>query len=221
MAITFDNISLGYNSKKIIDNLTFKINEGDYILIIGENGTGKSTLVKTILGLIPPLRGSINLNYNGIGYLSQQKEFSNDFPATAYEIVMSGFLNKLGIRPFYRKTEKKFALENMEKMGIIDVKNQSFCELSGGQKQRVLLARSLCSSKELLVLDEPCANLDKQASIDLCKLIKELNKEMTIIMVTHNMDECIEDASHILRLGKNIFWGDKDKYLQEIGGNDD
>lgn len=213
--ITCNNLSLGYGSKVILKELSFDINERDYLLIIGENGTGKSTLIKTLLGLQQPISGEIKLEIpaNDIGYLPQQTEISKDFPATVYEVVLSGCLNKMGLRPFYNAKEKQEAIHNMEKVRILDLKNQSFMNLSGGQKQRVLLARALCASSKLLILDEPVSGLDPETTKDLYQLIQELNKEITVIMISHDIHYALKYASKILKLGINSFYGTNEEYI--------
>lgn len=217
MQIICENVNLGYGSKIVFENLNFQVNEKDYLLIIGENGAGKSTLIKSILGLIPTLKGKIEFNdgllQTQIGYLPQQIEYQQDFPATAYEIVISGCMNKSKFRPFYNKSEKQLALDMMEKLSIIQIKNQSFRDLSGGQKQRVLLARALCATSKILLLDEPVSGLDPETTSNLYQLISELNKDITIIMISHDVEVSLTQASHILKLGKTPFYGTKDKYL--------
>ena len=205
--IEINKLSLGYQNNKVIDNLSINIEKGDYVAIIGENGTGKSTLIKAILGLKKIDKGKIKFNdlkKNEVGYLPQKNTSQKDFPASVYEIVLSGRLNDLGFKPFYTKKDKIIALENLSKLDIIKYKDKNFNELSGGEQQRVLLARSLCSSKEILILDEPVTGLDKKTTEDLYKLIKELNTKdnMTIIMVSHDLESAFEYATKILELKK-------------------
>ena len=206
--IEINKLSLGYQNNKVIDNLSINIEKGDYVAIIGENGTGKSTLIKAILGLKKIDKGKIKFNdlkKNEVGYLPQKNTSQKDFPASVYEIVLSGRLNDLGFKPFYTKKDKIIALENLSKLDIIKYKDKNFNELSGGEQQRVLLARSLCSSKEILILDEPVTGLDKKTTEDLYKLIKELNTKdnMTIIMVSHDLESAFEYATKILELKKD------------------
>lgn len=220
MQISCDNITLGYDSKVISENINFQINLGDYLLIIGENGCGKSTLVKSLLGLIPVLKGEIKLGdglvKNEIGYLPQQSDFQKDFPASVNEVVISGCLNKCKMRPFYNKEEKERAINNMEKLDILNLKNECFRNLSGGQRQRVLLARALCATSKILLLDEPVSGLDPNTTEELYKLIDELNKEVTIIMISHDVQTSLNHASHVLNLGKNYFFGKTEDYIEKI-----
>ncbi len=170
-----ENLSLGYNSKTIIENLNFSVNTGDYLCIVGENGSGKTTLMKTLLHLLKPLSGKITtgdgLLPDEIGYLPQQTEVQRDFPASVYEIVLSGCQSRCGRRPFYNRAEKKLAEENIKKMGIEALKKKCYRELSGGQQQRVLLARALCATQKMLLLDEPVSGLDPIVTKEMYTLI--------------------------------------------------
>ncbi|MBQ4604275.1 MAG: metal ABC transporter ATP-binding protein, partial [Clostridia bacterium] len=190
--IKVSGVSLGYEGKAIVTDLDFEVNKGDYICIVGENGSGKSTLMKTLLGQKNVVSGKIEfgdgLKQNEIGYLPQQTPVQKDFPASVKEIVYSGCLNGCGFRPFYSKEQKKRANETMEKLGISELASSCYRELSGGQQQRVLLARALCATKKLLVLDEPVAGLDPVVTKNLYRLISDINKEgATVIMVSHDI----------------------------------
>lgn len=173
--LTCENLTLGYEGREIISDLSFSVNSGDYLCIVGENGSGKSTLMKTILGLHSPMKGKITtgdgLKQTEIGYLPQQTLVQKDFPASVREIVISGFQGKCGLRPFYTKEEKRQALENMKKMRIDDLQKRCYRELSGGQQQRVLLARALCATKSMLLLDEPVAGLDPRVTAEMYSMI--------------------------------------------------
>jgi zinc transport system ATP-binding protein len=197
------------------------VEEGDYIAIVGENGTGKSTLVKSMLGLIKPVFGEILmdelLRKEGIGYLPQQNQGQREFPATVFEVVLSGFLNTSGYRPFYLKREKMKALENLKKLQIKDLKRKYYGELSGGQQQRVLLARALCATGNFIILDEPVTGLDPGAANQLYQQIEYLNKveNVTILMVSHDFKNTITRAKTILHLGKDdYFFGSVESYLE-------
>ena len=218
--LSCQNLSLGYEGKEILCGLSFEVNSGDYLCIVGENGSGKSTLMRTVLGLKKPMSGKIvtgdGLSANEIGYLPQQTLVQRDFPASVKEIVISGNQGHCGLRPFYNKQEKELAARNMKKMGIYDLQSRCYRELSGGQQQRVLLARALCATKKMLLLDEPVAGLDPKVTADMYSLIDGLNKEdkITIIMISHDLDAAIKYASHILHIGKDIFFGTKDEYIK-------
>ena len=194
--IKCENLSLGYDGKAIVENLNFEIKDGDYLCIIGENGVGKSTLIKTLLKLIKPISGEVIYNENlvptEIGYLSQQQQLMKDFPASVFEIVISGCQSKVGIR--------------------------RFSELSGGQQQRVLLARALMAGQRLMILDEPVTGLDPHASQNMYDIINGLNKDgMTVVMISHDVDEALEYATNVLYIGKQIFFGDTAEYKRSVG----
>ncbi|WP_349945293.1 ABC transporter ATP-binding protein [Lacrimispora sp. BS-2] len=216
--LTCNNLSIGYDGKTVLKGLDFSVNSGDYLCIVGENGSGKSTLMKTILHLLTPLEGSIvienSLQPGGFGYLPQQTIVQKDFPASVREIVLSGCLNRCGLRPYYNREEKQLSLENMEKMGISHLSRRCYRELSGGQQQRVLLARALCAAGKMLLLDEPVSGLDPKATAEMYELIRNLNEEgITIIMISHDIGAAVNYASHILHLGNPCFFGTKDEYL--------
>lgn len=219
------SLSLGYDSKEVIGNLSFSVNAGDYLCIVGENGSGKSTLMKTLLNLVPPLSGTITagdgLKRNEIGYLPQQTVVQKDFPASVKEIVLSGCQGRCGLRPFYTREEKKLAAENMERMSISNLASRCYRDLSGGQQQRVLLARALCATRKLLLLDEPVSGLDPKATLDMYSIIYELNRrdKITVIMISHDINAAVRYASHILHIGDEIFFGTKDEYLQSSTGS--
>lgn len=223
--LTCSNISLGYEGKKIVEDINFSVNTGDYLCIVGENGSGKSTLMKTLLNLKTPMEGSIvtgdGLKQEEIGYLPQQTVVQKDFPASVREIVLSGCLNRCGMRPFYSKEEKQLAVTNMERLGIRHLAKRCYRELSGGQQQRVLLARALCATRKLLLLDEPVAGLDPKAMADMYEIIKSLNSEdgITVIMISHDIKAAVKYGSHILHISKKpLFYGDKKDYLaSDIG----
>ena len=221
--ITIQNLSLGYESKAIIENLNFSVNSGDYLCIAGENGCGKTTLMKTLLHLQEPIDGSIltgdGLKKNEIGYLPQQTIVQKDFPASVREIVLSGCQGRCKLRPFYTREEKELADTNMERMGILDLKNRCYRELSGGQQQRVLLARALCATRKILLLDEPVSGLDPKVTSQMYETIQKLNKEgITIIMISHDIKTAVRYASHILHIGEKIFYGTKEEYIKsDIG----
>ena len=216
--ITATDLSLGYDSQIIVKNLNFSVEQGDYLCIVGENGSGKTTLMKTLLHLIEPAGGQIQtgdgLEADEIGYLPQQTDVQKDFPASVYEIVLSGCLGRYGFRPFYKKEEKKLARQNMERMGISDLACRCYRELSGGQQQRVLLARALCATGKVLLLDEPVAGLDPLVTAQMYELISKLNKEgVTIIMISHDIEAALHYASHILHIGDTVFFGTREEYL--------
>ena len=173
--IVCKNVTIGYDKNPILKNLSFQINKGDYLCIVGENGAGKSTLIKSILGLVPVIDGKIefgdDLKKTQIGQLPQQTVVQKDFPVTVFEVVMSGFQNQMKLRPFHTKKEKQEARENLKKLGMEELEKRCYRELSGGQQQRVLLARALCGTQKVLLVDEPTAGLDPIATNEMYDII--------------------------------------------------
>ena len=227
------NLSLGYDGREIVKDLSFTVNSGDYLCIVGENGSGKTTLMKTLLGLNPLISGEIKfgdgLKRNEIGYLPQQTPVQRDFPASVFEIVLSGFCGGMGIKPFYSRSQKNEALGNIEKMRISNLKNRCYRELSGGQQQRVLLARALCATKKLILLDEPVSGLDSNATAEMYSIVKRLNTDdnITAIMISHDISAAVSYATHILHIGASCFFGTKEEYIKnqttvfpEVTGNE-
>ena len=217
--IKCENLTLGYEGHPIVTDLNFTVNAGDYLCIVGENGSGKSTLMKTLLGLRPPMSGTLELgdglHRNEIGYLPQQTVVQRDFPASVSEVVISGCLNRLGLRPFYRAEDKARAAANMEKLGITHLAKRCYRELSGGQQQRVLLARALCATTKLLLLDEPVSGLDPKVTRDMYTLIDGLNKQegITVIMVSHDIGAALTYSDHILHVSHTpLFFGTTEDY---------
>ncbi len=204
--LTCNNLTVGHEGRGIASGISFHVDSGDYMCVVGENGSGKSTLIKTLAGLLPPLSGEIILNESvkkyGIGYLPQQNAIQRTFPASVMEVTLSGFQNRLGWNPFYRKCFKMKAMENLELLGMADFAKRCYGELSGGQQQRVLLARALCSAKDLLVMDEPVTGLDPASAKEMYSLVSRLNRElhMTVIMISHDIESVRTYATHILRL---------------------
>ena len=222
--LTCQNLCVGYDGKSVLQGLDFEVFAGDYLCIVGENGSGKSTLMKTILGLQQPVRGRIltgdGLRKNEIGYLPQQTQVQKDFPASVREIVLSGCQGRCGSRPFYNKEEKRLAADAMEKMQIAQLAKRCYRELSGGQQQRVLLARALCATRKMLLLDEPVSGLDPKVTAEMYALIEKLNRGdgITVIMISHDIAAAVKYASHILHIGDAVFFGTKTEYLQSPQG---
>lgn len=210
--ITCEHVDFGYENHDAVIDLTMEVDQGDYICIVGENGSGKTTLIKGFLGLLKPTFGTLTvseeLRRSGVGYLPQQTAAQKDFPATVGEVVLSGCLGLRGNRPFYSKREKQLALENMEKLGIGHLKGHCYRELSGGQQQRVLIARALCATSQLLILDEPITGLDPAAIQEFYALVRKLNREegVTILMVSHDLGNIVTQANKILHLKQRVLY---------------
>jgi len=219
------NASLGYEGRAVVENLNFTVEKGDYLCIVGENGSGKSTLIKALLHLKTPMEGEIRfgdgLKGGEIGYLPQQTLVQRDFPASVEEIVRSGFVGRMGRLPFYSRKQKAEAENIMEELGILSLKKRCYRDLSGGQQQRTLLARALCATGKMLLLDEPTAGLDPRSTRELYEGIEALNKKgITILMVSHDLESALPYASHVLHIGGRgqRFFGRKEDYVKSETG---
>lgn len=222
--IKAEKVAMSYEKKLVLDEVSFEVSQGDYLCIVGENGSGKTTLMKGILGLMPLKEGTIQFDegvkINHIGYLPQQTAIQRDFPASVFEVVLSGCLNRRGLKPFYSIHEKRRVMENLKELGIEKLKNKSYKALSGGQQQRVLLARALCATEKILLLDEPVAGLDPIVTGELYQIIKRLNETgVTVIMVSHDVKAAVENANKILHLSTTTeFFGVTEDYMKSHSG---
>ena len=219
------DLTLGYEGQRVLTGLNLTVGEGDYLCIVGDNGSGKSTLLRGLLGLIAPMEGTIErsaeLKAGNLGYLPQQTRAQRDFPATVFEVVLSGCLSRKGARFFYSAAQKSEALMNMGKLGVLELKDKCYRDLSGGQQQRVLLARALCAASRLLILDEPITGLDPAAAHDLYKILAYLNRKegMAIVMVTHDLKAALHSARTVLHIGhRGVFHGTVADYLASPQG---
>ena len=222
-----EHVDFGYENYDVVKNVSMEINEGDYLCIVGENGSGKSTLMKGLLGLLKPTGGLLTLSgdlkKSGIGYLPQQTPAQKDVPATVREVVISGCLGKRGNRPFYSGAEKEKADMNMERLGIMDLKKSCYRDLSGGQKQRTLIARALCATDKLLILDEPITGLDPSTAQDFYQVIRHLNREenVAVLMVSHDIQNIVVQANKILHLKQTVqFYGPAEEYKKTAFGKE-
>lgn len=216
------DLAFSYDGKDVLKGVNFTLKQGEYLCIVGENGSGKTTLMKGLLRLNKPTKGKIvtgdGLKPNEIGYLPQQTQIQRDFPASVYEVVLSGCLNSMGRRLFYGKKHKQLVIDNLEVLDILSLKNKCYRELSGGQQQRVLLARALCATQKMLLLDEPVTGLDPVAAEEFYRMIEKLNREkgITIIMVSHDVKGVVSHASHVLHLdGVQKFFGTMEEYKNQ------
>ncbi|EOS63891.1 hypothetical protein C814_00625 [Anaerotruncus sp. G3(2012)] len=222
--IACKGLSLRYENRLAVEDVSFEIEAGDYVCIVGENGAGKSTLLKGLLGLKTPDAGSISygegLKQRMIGYLPQQTVVQKDFPASVYEVVLSGCLNRRGMRPFYSSAERQIAERNMERLSVGALRKKSYRDLSGGQQQRVLLARALCATEKLLLLDEPVTGLDPVVTSELYAMIRQLNLEgVTVVMVSHDITCAVHNAGKILHMGTGVlFYGPAQDYPDSAVG---
>ncbi len=222
-----EHVDFGYENYDVVKDVSLEIVPGDYLCIVGANGSGKSTLMKGLLGLLKPTGGTITLadelRKSGIGYLPQQTPAQKDFPATVEEVVISGCLGMRGKRPFYSPNERKVAAANMEKLGIADLRKSCYRDLSGGQKQRVLIARALCATDKLLILDEPITGLDPSTTQDFYRLLRHLNRDdhVAVLMVTHDIQNIVSQAKKILHLKQTVqFYGTVEEYKKTQYGRE-
>ena len=223
--ITCKNVSFSYEGMTVLTDVNFSVESGSYLCIIGENGSGKSTLIKGLLHLKNPSGGTITtgdgLHPREIGYLPQQTAAQKDFPASVWEVILSGCQNHPHFPPFYTAEDKKNALHNMELLDLIPLKKRCYRDLSGGQQQRVLLARALCATTKLLLLDEPVTGLDPLMTKEMYQLIRRINREqkVTVIMVSHDIQNILPDATHILQLDqRQVFFGTTEEYRKTEAG---
>lgn len=211
-------VNMYYDNIKAVNDVSFSVEAGDFLCVVGENGTGKSTLLKGILGLQKLDSGTITfsgIKNKEIGYLPQKTVVQKDFPATVKEVVLSGCQNR-GFKLFYTSADRKTAQRNIDLLSINEIKNKPFNELSGGQQQRVLIARALCATDKLLLLDEPVTGLDPFVTAELYKLLGHLNKYhgVTVVMVTHDIKNSVQYANKILCMEHDgDFFGTTQEYM--------
>ena len=196
-------LTLGYGSKDLVRDLDYDVNVGDYLCIVGRNGSGQTTFLRGIAGLLKPKSGSIEfcegLKRSEIGLLPQMTVVQKDFPASVEEIVLSAFQGKFRLLPFYGRAQRDRAMECMALTRTESLRKSCFRELSGGQKQRVLLARALCAAERLLLLDEPVAGLDPESAEAMYRIVGDLHKNgMTVVMVTHDVDSALGSATRVM-----------------------
>lgn len=220
--LTCKDLTSGYEGIPVFEHLSFSLEEGSYLCVIGENGSGKTTFLKTLLGILKPMSGTITFSedLNGrIGYVPQQSAVQRDFPASVSEVVLSGCISRPGFRFFMQKKDRETADAKMEQMGITHLKQKSFQELSGGQQQRVLLARALCAADRLLVLDEPVTGLDPETTAQMYRMISDLHASgMAVIMITHDLSAAKRYGQYILSFGEDVRFETKEEFF---GGQSD
>ena len=218
--IEIKNLSFSYPSRKdTLKNINIKIKQGTFNVIVGQNGSGKSTLIKCILGLNTGYIGEI-IKENHIGYLPQKSEIQSNFPATIEEVVLSGTIVNNIRSIFYKKEDKENAKQVMQRLGIYEIRKKCFADLSGGQQQRVLIARALCATQKIIILDEPTNGLDPSIAKQIYELLDKLKKEddLTIVMVSHDIDRALDYADNVIEIenGEAIFEGEPKNF--KLGG---
>ena len=216
--IRLNNATVSYEGDLAAENVSFSVEKGDYLVILGENGSGKSTVMKAMLGLVKLKSGEVihsdGLKKNGVGYLPQQTRIQRDFPASVEEVVQSGVVNRLGRRLFQGREEKQRARQQMERLEIWEMRKRPYRALSGGQQQRVLLARALCATDSLLLLDEPVTGLDPETTAEMYEIIRNINRQgVAIVTVSHDVGQALRDAKHVLVMERTVrFYGETEAY---------
>ena len=216
--IRLNNATVSYEGDLAAENVSFSVEKGDYLVILGENGSGKSTVMKAMLGLVKLKSGEVvyadGLKKNDVGYLPQQTRIQRDFPASVEEVVRSGAVNRLGRRLFPGRAEKLRARQQMERLEIWEMRKKPYRTLSGGQQQRVLLARALCATDSLILLDEPVTGLDPETTAEMYEIIRNINRQgVAIVTVSHDVGQALRDAKHVLVMERTVrFFGETEAY---------
>lgn len=218
--IEVKNLTMSYERVQVLENISFSLGKGEWLSIVGENGSGKTTLLKGIAGLLPLKSGSVDfggISRKNIGYLPQQTAIQRDFPACVHEVVESGCTGNARLFGLRSAADKKRASDAIKELGIEGIHHRPYCDLSGGQQQRVLLARALCATEKLLLLDEPVTGLDPIVSAEMYESIASLNKKrgVAIIMVSHDIAGAVKYSDKILHIGNGVeFFGSTEEYLK-------
>ena len=226
--IECERASIGFDNRTFIEDLSFRVYPGDFVSIVGENGSGRSTLMKTILGILRPLRGTLSVNIpggsRGIGFLPQMSDVARDLPAKVRDVVLTGLLSHKGLWPFFTKKDKQKAAAVIDRLHLTDLANRPYRELSGGQQQRVMLARTLLSAEQVLLLDEPVTGLDATSAAELYETLRSLNREdgLTILMVTHDVGSALANSTKILSIegGAAYFGAPEDFAAADVSPTD-
>jgi zinc transport system ATP-binding protein len=223
IAVKIDNMSAGYDQEIVIENITCEIREGDFFGIIGPNGGGKSTLLRVILGLITPLKGTVSIFGHSpknarihMGYVPQYTEYDKDYPISVMDVVLMGRRSNRGLYPWYSREDRKRAMDALKKVNMMEYKNRHISDLSGGQRQRVFIARALASHPRILLLDEPTAGIDKDMHESFYNLLGVLNKNMTIILVTHDIGVISSHVTRVACLNHYMFTHDEKMITREM-----
>jgi len=211
--IRLDEVWVKYGDLTILEKIDLSVENLDFLGIIGPNGGGKTTLLKVILGLIKPTRGRVTVLGNSpeksrrfIGYVPQISHFDREFPVTVLDVVLMGRLGRKGFLAKYDEEDKKAAYEALESVEMFELKDRQVGKLSGGQLQRVLLARALATNPRILLLDEPTASIDEPTKTELYELLKNLNRKITIILVSHDIGVISSYVDKIACLNRRLFY---------------
>lgn len=209
--ISFQSVDFSYNSEPVLTNVNLEIHPGEFVSVIGPNGGGKTSLLLLALGMLRPNRGTVQVlgraperERSRLGYVPQFTRFDPLFPVTVYDVVQMGRLGRFWTGP-YRKEDREATLIALEQVGLGELRRRSFAELSGGQRQRVLIARALATEPEILLLDEPTANVDRLATDKLYELLVDLNQRLTVVLVSHDLGIVSRFVSLVVCVNKTVF----------------
>jgi len=204
--ITLKGLAIGYDGQAVLSGISLAIARDSFTAILGANGTGKSTLLKTLLGLQPPVAGRIQIGAGGtklvFGYVPQATQFDPLYPLTGFDVTLMGTFNRVGPMKFPSRAEKEFVHDCLRATAADGFAKKKFSQLSGGQKQRVLIARALATKPDILVLDEPTAGVDVKATHALLEFISQIQAErkLTVLLVTHDLPLVRKHAQQIIWL---------------------
>ncbi|QKF72929.1 metal ion ABC transporter, ATP-binding protein [Aliarcobacter faecis] len=221
--IQIENLSHSYGNTKALENINLTIKDGDFLAIIGPNGGGKSTLLKLILELLPLQNGKLikNIKNSEVGYVPQNTNLNIDFPITALEVVLMGHIKRKRKLLGYAKEDISCALNSLKQVGMEDFANKKIGTLSGGQRQRVFIARALCSSPKILMLDEPTASIDVQGQQDIYELLKNLNKSISIVVVSHDLSILLNYAKDVAHVNRSLVYHSLKDIQRDVTLSDD
>ncbi len=213
--IKIKNLNFSYEKELVLQDINLEFNSCDFLAIIGPNGGGKSTLLKLILGLLKPINGNIEFANHSLTYVPQNVNANKIFPITCLEVVLMG---RLKGRRFYGKEDYEKARKALEQVGMLDLAHKNVNALSGGQRQRVFIARALCSEAKIILLDEPTSSIDTNGQIQIYSLLKKLNENLGIIVVSHDVNVAVGFADKVAYVNKTLFMHNiaKDEVKQRV-----
>lgn len=211
------NLSVNYGSVCALKDINLKVKKNEFLGIIGPNGGGKTTLLKVLLGIIKPTTGIVNINRDKkIGYVPQFTHFDRSFPVSVLDVILMGRLpKKMSIFHKYNKSDKEKAEKILNELNIIDLKNRQIGKLSGGQLQKVLIARALITNPDIIILDEPTASIDSKTKLEIYDILKRLNKQKTIIIVSHDMKHVFSYIDSVACVNKTLHYHGNDNELND------
>lgn len=223
-AIEIDHATFGYQAElPVLENICWKLSEGEFVAVVGPNGGGKTTLLKVILGMCKPEQGTVKVlgqspekSLVRVAYVPQNLIYDREFPINVMDVVLQGLLSELPWYGRFGSKEKEKALSALRKVGLEEYAQASFGQLSGGQRQRVLIARALVSAPRLLLLDEPTASVDVQAENDIYRLLTSLQGEMTIVMVTHDLQTAMNNVENVVLVQRSLRSLSKEEVCQHF-----